>query len=425
MPEVSSEDRNHHMTIKEILEKGKVLYYEQDDQIVTHCPFKAHLDAEGNPLSYFHLNPETLIGECYECKARKPIDEAYEAFGIDWKAAEKQTAPLPKANEKAPFQRLVVLPVADLISEAPIEIDWIIPKILPAEGIVVFSGLAGSGKTWLAMAIAKAVSEGSKLFGEFDAKQLPVLYIDQENNRNTIVRRIRKLGIKPSPMFWLIDQSLRLDKKDDIERLKLICKEKKIKLVILDSFVRFHGGNENESSATAALFEEIKVLRREGISVLFLHHHRKESFSSSSSVGNSLRGSSDILAAVDCHIAIRKEGDTLFLTQSKLRQDQEIPPFKVKLEEAGEGNEARTSFSYLGEDDARERKLAEIAEVIPELIRTNGQMSRQDIIDAAKKLGTSSMIDEVLKKLAADGVLKMTVGARNKHSYVLVEQIPT
>ena len=95
-------------------------------------------------------------------------------------------------------------------------------------------------------------------------------------------------------------------------------------MIVLDSLTRFHTKDENNAGEMAKLFNDsINVLCREtGAAVLILHHTNK---SDSNSSYVKTRGSSDIGAAIDCGIELRKtdhENNGFNLVHFKSRRTQ-------------------------------------------------------------------------------------------------------
>ena len=82
-----------------------------------------------------------------------------------------------------------------------------------------------------------------------------------------------------------------------------------------------------------------------------------------SSPSQSMRGSSDILASVDCHLAIQRKDDVLTIIQTKLRQDEEMKPFKINI--ISDGGDVRLEFG--GEIDEVQTKKVDFQEAMLEM----------------------------------------------------------
>jgi RecA-family ATPase len=69
-----------------------------------------------------------------------------------------------------------------------------VDKLIPARAITILHSSGGLGKTWLSLAIAKAVSEGIPFLG-LPTIQHPVFYFDLENPLPVFRERLDLLGL--------------------------------------------------------------------------------------------------------------------------------------------------------------------------------------------------------------------------------------
>ena len=118
-----------------------------------------------------------------------------------------------------------------------------------------------------------------------------------------------------------------------------------------DSFRRIFKGEENSSQVINEVQDKLKKLT-DVTTVIFIHHHGKEGFFKRQA-GDKLRGSSDILAMLDCLLIIEeKDNETLKITQTALRQDKSIKPFLVGFINSG------FEFREYTEEDKEKLELA-------------------------------------------------------------------
>lgn len=273
------------------------------------------------------------------------------------------------------------------------EEEWIVEKLITKQGITAFSGNPGDYKTWLTIHIALCVSRGESVFGKFPTIQGDVLVIDEEDHIRLIKGRLILLGAKETDAVHYLSQSgFKADNKDALAAIIEIVREKSIKLVVLDSLVRIHDQEENDASGMSKVFSSIQKMIGAGASVLFTHHHRKQQGFGNQNSGQNMRGSSDILAAVDSHIAVDRKHDdknnSLVITQTKSRQAEALVPFQLNIKKGPSGP---SGFEYVGEYDEKKIK-ADSAAVSVVFLLNDGQKSRQEIIDALNgKLGKTSV----------------------------------
>ena len=89
-------------------------------------------------------------------------------------AAQSQTASVPvdPKDWRKQFKKVSELPEGD--------VPWLIKGLLP-EGTIFFGALSGHGKTLLGLSLARALTTGRPMFGQFEVpEQIPVLYLIPE-----------------------------------------------------------------------------------------------------------------------------------------------------------------------------------------------------------------------------------------------------
>jgi hypothetical protein len=90
------------------------------------------------------------------------------------------------------------------------EIGWIVPGLIPARGVTIIAGEAGPGKTWLALALARALTLGGDFLGRRRSVGAQVLYLDWENPLNLIRDRLQVLFGGASEFrpwgLWCVDE---------------------------------------------------------------------------------------------------------------------------------------------------------------------------------------------------------------------------
>lgn len=177
------------------------------------------------------------------------------------------------------------------------EIEWLIENMIAARSITLLSADSGTGKTWLAYAIAGAVASGTEFIGQRVTK-CPVLYLDGENPPAIPRRNLRELGIKRTQDLQVWGGWVKWDGKlepppgpDDPRIMQYVDREPP--LLIWDSLVEFHPGDEQSATETRSFMSKFRHLANRRATVLLLHHTGKGENT------KQYRGSSDIKAAVD------------------------------------------------------------------------------------------------------------------------------
>ena len=83
-------------------------------------------------------------------------------------------------------------------------------------------------KSYLLAVMAIACATGAKFLGKFQTKQIGVMVIDEENNRNRIGQRIRQLTDDFSlPVYYHIQDGFRVAKTGIVEAVIQEAKDKR------------------------------------------------------------------------------------------------------------------------------------------------------------------------------------------------------
>jgi hypothetical protein len=300
-----------------------------------------------------------------------------------------------------------ILSIKVLCENTQPESDFLIDKLLP-KGINVMSGQPGTGKSWIMLEIARSVASGKKFLETYETKKGAVLIIDSESGPNEIVRRSTMMQIENElPIYILSEQNLKVDEEKSLLFLIQEIERLDIKLLIIDPFSAVHNKTENNAEEIQKVMESLQKLKTKGVTILFIHHHRKE-YGNFGNTSDSLRGSSVILSRVDAHIIIKKSESynedsisTKFIL-SKLRNGKKEKPFEIKIEEFNN----LVSLSYSGNIEVQKSKSAKAAELIAMIINDEGK-SRREILEHLheENIGERTA-SEVLRNLEKIGQIK-------------------
>jgi len=276
------------------------------------------------------------------------------------------------------------LHIGKLMSKEFPETAWTVEKLIPAGGITVISGSPASNKTWMVLYMITKIAKGEPVFDKFMTQKAGVLLVDEENGERLLQHRLKKLLKDTDIPVYTISLGGFVLTKDTVEELLNFCKEKEIGVIIFDSLIRIHSADENDASKMAQVFKILKEFNKNDITVIFTHHHRKQGFLKSDPA-QSMRGSSDILASVDCHLAVdKKRKDELRIDQTKLRQEEEIMPFKLTIV----SDDDSFLFEYAGEVDEVATKKEVAKENIRNLLEKEDKAFYQkELFEALKEGG--------------------------------------
>lgn len=143
----------------------------------------------------------------------------------------------------------------------------------------------GIGKTYFALEITMALAYGVSFLGFIVLKPRKVLYIDGEMPANTMQERLARIVSRMTPNPNMIEPKLITPdiQNEPMPNLSTVEGQKQVKkhlggvdLVVIDNISTLCGfGKENEAASWIPVQQWVLELRRQGISVLFVHHAGK------------------------------------------------------------------------------------------------------------------------------------------------------
>ena len=161
--------------------------------------------------------------------------------------------------------------------------EMLIDPILKSGESMIISARAGVGKTFLSLMMAKALTEGTKLFGRWDVPLFRrVLYVDGEMGITAMHQRMKDLGIFSSrfqliPCDWPPERvSLNLFNADDQFLVENAIERTKPDVVFLDNLSTLYKVDRtNQMESWIVMQSFILRLRSRGIAVVVVDHNGK------------------------------------------------------------------------------------------------------------------------------------------------------
>lgn len=339
-------------------------------------------------------------------------EELYENMGI-----------FPKKKEDKPSDiKEKIISYEDFISkEFPPE-RWVAESLIP-QGITILSSAPGMYKTFLLLALSKDIANGQPAFGQFKTEKSNVLFINEECSERLFQDRLKQITGDGTGLFFTNLVGLKLNKGSMADILSF-CKEKEIKLVIFDSLTRIHNFDEN-STEMKKVFEYLLELIRNDINVILTHHHRKASMFGVKNISDEMRGSSDLLAQIDCHLAIESvsiDKTHIVIKQPKLRQAEPLLDFKIDIiKESGK----ISAFKFGGIFTMEDRQMVKVEsskEIILSLIKESPGITQNEAIDKLQgKVGVNS-VKEAIRAMEKSEIIYSKTG-KPKHYYIKEENV--
>jgi hypothetical protein len=318
----------------------------------------------------------------------------------------------------------------DLVKRDIPKEEWLIDRVLPVEGFTFFVGAEATGKSFLTLTLAEAVTTGRPWLGKFDVKkQTNVLFIDKENTKRRTQSRMKGLGMSGEHMFWIeYPQFFEVSDEKETDGFSQFVKSvaRKVKkydigLIIIDSFTDVMVGNENAAGDTQRFFDGFRQLFP-GISILVLHHENKPQQGTPRTASQRVRGSTNITAQIIVGFrteALFKSKGEFTIEQTKVGDAEKLPKFKLKMETtydvADHNKTIVTALKYLGEATDEVAAVDKAADFVLLFLKENEPASRQDIIENGLASGeTKASIVRALDMLKEKKIISGRPDPKNK-----------
>ncbi len=341
---------------------------------------------------------------------------------IEWN--DRNSPPLDHKELRATFDSITgrerrtritpypVITAAQLLSSEEVQIEWLIEGLLPTGTVLILSGHPGSYKSFISLHVALSVAAGAKVFGHLVTRKAPVLYVDEDCGDPRLMRDrtppLTSTGVKD--VSFLFRSHFRLDDPASVDRLTETVKQLGAGLVILDALTGLHGQDENSSGQMRRVIESARRLTKSGASVLIIHHRRKDNFLGTNRGAQSLRGSSDILAASDGHLVLDLRGEYIVVRQEKSRYSRPIAPFRISATPEGD-----QPFRYLGGEDGSSQTEKDRQGAILDLLETGGLTWIRALEESLREMACSKTIRKSIDLLVRAGRIEAKVVDQKKY----------
>lgn len=212
---------------------------------------------------------------------------------------------------------------ADQLPEEYIPPKEIIQGVLAEKSITVLYGDSNTGKTFFAVSVACAISEGDRVHDR-QTRKGNVLYLASEAPE-TIEMRIqanRKYFKKDYKNIAVVKTALNFyesenDANEIIELITQLEKERgEFKLMIVDTLAQVSiGANENSGDMNTVISNVAKIKNATGVSALIIHHPGKDT-------SRGMRGHSSVRASIDTEIEVTEKDD---IRTAKITKQRSLP----------------------------------------------------------------------------------------------------
>ena len=242
---------------------------------------------------------------------------------------------IPMASEPKEVKALPARQVAQ-VEPQPEKRRWLIDDLWLASGVGILGGQPKVCKTYLAAEIAAAVASGGSVLERHARDPGPVLFFGAEDSLPALRERfaglaaVHDLQLDSLPIYLIDVPVLRLDREQDLLRLRLTVEKYTPRLLVLDPFVRLARVDENSAADVSAVLASLRAIQRDyDVAVLLVHHARK---SPAAHPNQALRGSSDFAAWSDSNLYLMRRQHRLTLFVEHRSAPSPELPFHLRLQ---------------------------------------------------------------------------------------------
>ena len=300
-------------------------------------------------------------------------------------------------------------------------VEWLWKPYLPFGKLSVLQGNPGEGKTYFAMHLAAACTNGKLLPNMESMEPFNVIYQTAEDGLgDTVKPRLIEAGADLDRVLVIDDSDVQLTLSD--ERIEKAIIENNARLVIIDPIQAYLGADVdmNRANEVRPIFMRLgQVAQRTGCAILLIGHLNKAAGMQSLQRG---LGSIDIAAAVRSVMFIGKlKHDPTMRILTHEKSSLAPPGVSLAFSLGDEGG-----FRWVGEYDItademlsgiepqRETKIQQAKDLICALLAGGKQMLSEDIDKAALERGIPGRTVRDAKRELGDALKSKIVEGRKK-----------
>ena len=274
---------------------------------------------------------------------------------------------------------------------------WTWPGWVAEGHITVLAGESGVGKSWFALALAKAAAMGLPWPDEQEGPdgEALVFWLETEGRHAVLVERAEKMGLDPDSLAFM-PQPLRtyhIDEPEEFEVLSRVVEQVKPRLLVVDSWSKALAGKENDADVRFALDSLQALARSVAAPVVLVHHLRKRQVTDHTDGFDfdRLRGSSVLAQSAACLIGIDqpdRRAPARRVSCGKASLSPLPEPFGFEISDLG------LAFGAAPEPDERQSKLDEAKAFLQEAL-ADGPRPASEVKAEAREEGIS---EETLRR---------------------------
>lgn len=199
---------------------------------------------------------------------------------------------------------------AELLGVEFPDASFLVPGLIPSEGLIVFAGGSKIGKSFGAMQIGVGVASGGKLFGTRDVERSGrVLYYALEDGPRRLKKRLQSMlppGTSAPALRFETKAERLFDGFEDNLRADL-DRHPDTRLVIIDTLQKIRPKHRANGNVYAEDYDDLSALKSiaddRGVCLLVIHHTRK---AKADDAFETISGSTGIQGVADTMWVLRK-----------------------------------------------------------------------------------------------------------------------
>lgn len=282
------------------------------------------------------------------------------------------------------------------------ELDFLVPGLIPAQGLTLFVGPVKVGKSWFILLVCLALSTGGYALGALLVKHQKGIYLSLEDTERRLHNRLHKLNMPLNDDIIFIINGI--TGQSGLDFLKTFLETNpNITYIVIDTLGRFsQGKGKSNFQDDYDWLSEIKELADDkGIAIIVIHHTRK--MKDGLDEFNEISGSTGLIAVADALILLKRSRHSLHGELTCTGRDFEEKKLSVEFS----SETCRWSIKGKSDDLATtpERQL-----IYDQLIQY-GEMTPQDIGIHLNK--DPKLVSNTLAKMRKEGI----VSPGTKYSY--------
>lgn len=196
-------------------------------------------------------------------------------------------------------------------------ISFVVPDLIPAEGVALICSKPKMGKSWLALDLAIAVTTDQSVLGSITPGRGDVLYLALEDSKRRLQRRMTQL-LKSSggwPIGLTLATDWRRTNEGGLDDMKDWCRSiEKRRMIVVDVLAKIRPPQNGSKSVYDNDYEAISGLHRLsmelGIAIVVIHHTRKLA---AEDAMDTVSGSFGLVGAADTIIVIERRSQGTIL----------------------------------------------------------------------------------------------------------------